>query len=192
VEKLAALFERYPRLCRDIAIRASRLREIAPERFDGFIDDLLQGAFLRIWAWLQNEPDFYAELCSDEPIPRWFTFKLYYACLDEHQRESHLTPRQLDDDDADALQNEGKSPHAMLTDKELWETVRRVLDDRDRRIVEMRIQGHKLQGIADEFGVSQTRIRQLYMTALERLRNCLTDWSDINLQDSQKACPLLP
>jgi hypothetical protein len=92
VEKLAALFERYPRLCRDIAIRALRLRQIAPERFDGFIDDLLQGAFLRIWASLQNEPDLYAELCSDEPIPRWFTFKLYYACLDEHKRESHLTP----------------------------------------------------------------------------------------------------
>jgi DNA-directed RNA polymerase sigma subunit (sigma70/sigma32) len=71
----------------------------------------------------------------------------------------------------------------MLTDEELWENMGRVLDDRSRRIVEMRAQGHKLQEIADEFSVSQTRIRQLYKIALERLRGCLKDWSDINLQE---------
>jgi RNA polymerase sigma factor (sigma-70 family) len=179
VEKLAALFERYARLCRDIAIRALRLRQVAPERFDGFIDDLLQGAFLRIWAWLQNEPDFYAELWSNEPIPRWFTFKLYYACLDEHERESHLTPRQFYDDEADVLRDGKESLDTMLIEEEekrqLREAAERVLDHRSRRIVELKTEGYTFAEIAVEFGVSARRIGQLYSRALEKLRVYLSD-----------------
>jgi RNA polymerase sigma factor (sigma-70 family) len=179
VDKLATLFKCYPTLCRQTAIRALGFRQIAPKRFGDFIEDLLQGAFLRIWKWLQNEPDRYAELSSDGALPWWFSCILYYACLDEHKRENHLTPRQLSDDQAAAHRDRGKSPDAILIEEEEKHRVRealRILDKRSRKIVEQRNDdGFTLQEIAKEYGVSHTRIRQIYREALEKLRAYLTD-----------------
>ncbi|MCM2264939.1 MAG: RNA polymerase sigma factor RpoH [Desulfuromonadales bacterium] len=56
-----------------------------------------------------------------------------------------------------------------------------VLPSRERQIIEQRILGDKprtLQEIADEFGISRERVRQLEQSALRRLKVALADLED--------------
>jgi RNA polymerase sigma factor (sigma-70 family) len=58
--------------------------------------------------------------------------------------------------------------------EQLRHALERVLDDRSRRIVELRTAGYTFPQIAEELPLSRERIREIYRRALEKLRRSLT------------------
>jgi RNA polymerase sigma factor (sigma-70 family) len=151
--------------------------------------EITERFWLRLRDRLDENPDFSLQVSPDRPLPQPVFNEIYNLCLNLTPRQTKCTPRSFyQGEDVKIVQQglRGRSggrhdqdPLATLIDEDEKRRVRealRVLDDRSRRIVELRtFEGYELQAIAEEFGVSQTRIRQIFTRALEKLSRRLAD-----------------
>jgi RNA polymerase sigma factor (sigma-70 family) len=158
----------------------------------------------RFWLRLRNQldenPDFSLQVSPDRPLPQPVVNEIYNLCLNLTPRQTKCTPRSFyQGEDVKIVQqgSRGRSgdrhdqdPLATLIEVEekqeeekkkdllkerLRRALERVLDDRSRRIVELRTAGYTFPEIAEEIPVSRERIGQIYRRALEKLSRCLTD-----------------
>lgn len=178
-EAAEAIFHRYThRLC---GLARNRISEAMQRRVDA--DDVVQSVYRSFFTRAQNKDAFQIERSGDLwRLLAAITVNKVRRKARFHRQEKRSIDREHSGFSSGSLSAEGlreladgpSEPDAVAVVDEL-EAVMATFDERQRKMLELRLQGHSLEEISDEVGRSQRTVRRLLEVAEEALRNRLVD-----------------
>lgn len=176
-EAASALFNRF--VDRLLALARGRIGHRLASRFDA--EDVVQSVFRTFFVRLRNDEfDFESQDDLFKLLVRITVHKTLRAVA--HHRAAKRDPNQEaaqadDSTDRDFLTqvlDAEPSPETIVTFMDQLEHFMKQLPDLDRQILELRLEGHSSEEIAEKFGIYDRKVRRV----LERIRALATEQHD--------------